>query len=337
MRTEIISTKINYKQPGFTIVELLIVIVVIGILAGITIIAYNGIQSRAHASQAQADSESVTKLLAISNVNNGSFPTDLSTVNNGNPMSVADGTSYTYHPGSGNTSYCVTVTNTTSSYMVTNTATTPVAGGCPGDGVGGVAAVTNLVTNPSLETGTTGWATQWFGSGGGSGTSGITNFAALYGSQGFRKTWTVAGGGQDTGYQYNQPVPITAGTTYTFSVYMRCSVATDHKLWVNWYDTSNTFISTSNFNGVNPTSIAANVWQRVSFSNVAPANAVTVRIVWGPYPNSGSPSSSVGETLDADGLMVTQGSTLYNYADGSSPNWIWNGTPNAATSTGPPQ
>ena len=36
------------KQTGFTIVELLIVIVVIGILAAITIVAYNGVQQRAH-------------------------------------------------------------------------------------------------------------------------------------------------------------------------------------------------------------------------------------------------------------------------------------------------
>lgn len=35
------------RQFGFTIVELLIVIVVIGILAAITIVAYNGIQARA--------------------------------------------------------------------------------------------------------------------------------------------------------------------------------------------------------------------------------------------------------------------------------------------------
>lgn len=39
------------SQQGFTIVELLIVIVVIGILAAITIVAYNGIQNRAKDTQ----------------------------------------------------------------------------------------------------------------------------------------------------------------------------------------------------------------------------------------------------------------------------------------------
>ncbi len=42
------------KQAGFTIVELLIVIVVIAILAAITIVAYNGIQNRAKTSSAQS-------------------------------------------------------------------------------------------------------------------------------------------------------------------------------------------------------------------------------------------------------------------------------------------
>jgi prepilin-type N-terminal cleavage/methylation domain-containing protein len=39
------------KQRGFTIVELLIVIVVIGTLAAITIVAYNGVQQRANNTQ----------------------------------------------------------------------------------------------------------------------------------------------------------------------------------------------------------------------------------------------------------------------------------------------
>ena len=43
------------KQTGFTIVELLIVIVVIAILAAITVVAYNGIQNRAYDSAVQSD------------------------------------------------------------------------------------------------------------------------------------------------------------------------------------------------------------------------------------------------------------------------------------------
>lgn len=43
------------KQRGFTIVELLIVVVVIAILAAITIVAYSGIQNRTNDSAVQAD------------------------------------------------------------------------------------------------------------------------------------------------------------------------------------------------------------------------------------------------------------------------------------------
>ena len=42
-------------SKGFTIVELLIVIVIIGILAAITIVAYTGIQNRAKQAKMNSD------------------------------------------------------------------------------------------------------------------------------------------------------------------------------------------------------------------------------------------------------------------------------------------
>lgn len=62
------------KTLGFTIVELLIVIVVIGILAAITIVAFNGAQDRARNAQVQAALNQAHKLLQLYASEHGSYP-----------------------------------------------------------------------------------------------------------------------------------------------------------------------------------------------------------------------------------------------------------------------
>ena len=57
---------VKRKQFGFTIVELLIVIVVIGILAGITVVAYSGVQNRAHDAAIQSDIGGFVKKISLS-------------------------------------------------------------------------------------------------------------------------------------------------------------------------------------------------------------------------------------------------------------------------------
>jgi type II secretion system protein G len=76
----------NSKQLGFTIVELLIVIVVIAILAAITIVAYNGIQQRARDSSRTTAINGVMKALEFYKADNGNYPS-VGTDNSGYPLS----------------------------------------------------------------------------------------------------------------------------------------------------------------------------------------------------------------------------------------------------------
>lgn len=59
---------------GFTIVELLIVIVVIAVLASVTVVAFNGIQDRANDSRMKAAMGQFAKAIMIWSNNNGDVP-----------------------------------------------------------------------------------------------------------------------------------------------------------------------------------------------------------------------------------------------------------------------
>ena len=133
----------NRSNSGFTIVELLIVIVIIGILAAITIVSYTGITTRANQASIQAELSNASKKLAIYFAINGSYPTNDLSSNGGCPSApVADtqncikfssGTSYTYIPGNPATTYSLTATKNSISYKVTESTSPQVASAlsCP--------------------------------------------------------------------------------------------------------------------------------------------------------------------------------------------------------------
>ncbi len=62
------------SERGFTIVELLIVVVVIAILAAITIVSYNGITRSANASSAKSALATMQKKLEAYNAEEGRYP-----------------------------------------------------------------------------------------------------------------------------------------------------------------------------------------------------------------------------------------------------------------------
>lgn len=65
------GVKYKQKQTGFTIVELLIVIVVVAILATISIVAYNGIQARARDTMRTDGIAKIERALELYRVDNG--------------------------------------------------------------------------------------------------------------------------------------------------------------------------------------------------------------------------------------------------------------------------
>lgn len=70
------------KHKGFTIVELIVVIVVIAILAAITLVAYTMLQGRAHDTQRVQDITNLQKAIEIYSTQNGQLPAKGTTGNN---------------------------------------------------------------------------------------------------------------------------------------------------------------------------------------------------------------------------------------------------------------
>ena len=65
---------LHARKQGFTIVELLIVVVVIGVLAAIVVVAYNGITTNANRVSAASEVRQWVKLFELYRAQNGSLP-----------------------------------------------------------------------------------------------------------------------------------------------------------------------------------------------------------------------------------------------------------------------
>ncbi|MDB5177773.1 MAG: hypothetical protein JWO61_156 [Candidatus Saccharibacteria bacterium] len=291
------------NKSGFTIVELLIVIVVIGILATIVIVAYNGVQDRARATAASSALTQASKKLAIYQVDNGGYPSTLSAAGVTNTNDV------TYQYRTTSSGYCVTATSGTISYKVTET-TPPSQGGC---------TLANLGANPSLETNLVNWGPTWAGATltrVTSGTGIISGSAALE---------VIVNTPNASGTNYTVP-GLTASTPYTASGYITLVSGDPAGLMILTSDGAGTRASSI----ISP-ALSVGETRRLNLSWTSSTSPATSSV---SIMRNGTSSGSAVIRLDA--FMIDQGSSVNTYADGNSAGWTWTGTANNSTSTGPP-
>ena len=98
------------SNRGFTIIELLIVIVIIGILVAITAVSYNGITKSAKESALKSELKRISTSLELHKAKNGTYPTSLATAIP--PIANPTNANITYAPLNNGTSYSLTATDT---------------------------------------------------------------------------------------------------------------------------------------------------------------------------------------------------------------------------------
>lgn len=304
------------RREGFTIVELLIVVVVIAILAAITIVAYNGIQNRAKLSALQSDLENAAKTLEQFKYTQAStsgvelYPADQAAAQN--LVKLGGGTTFTAYMVNNTTTpanYCLTFTNNSQAYSVTSTRSAPTPGTC----------VTNLLSNSSVELNTD--QLQNIGSATDRNSARTQVSDAKQGNYVYRIT--AGPSGNLSGYGSTSPDILPTGR-YSGSLWVRANTTSVTESSYLEGSASKTKVSQSS-----SVVLTVGTWTQLWYVfDITSAGTLKVGFL-----TNGAVAQ--GASLDMDALMLTGGDTVYQFADGNSPGWFWNGIPNASTSTGP--
>ncbi len=228
-------------SKGFTIVELLVVIVVIGILAALTIVSYTGISSRAAIASLASDLKNASTQLEIDKTsdNDENYPATKEAAAGGAGLkpSPNNNFSYTYNPT--NNTYCLSATNSSGiSYYIDSTTKTPTEGACTSSVGSFVLAWGGAATeygNSIIQTNDGGYAVTGETSSYGAGNSDM--FIAKYDSSG-TLTWSRTWGGADSDYGY--AITQADDGSYAVTGYTMSYGAGQEDMFIAKYDSSGT-------------------------------------------------------------------------------------------------
>ncbi|MFZ2125625.1 MAG: LamG-like jellyroll fold domain-containing protein [Candidatus Saccharimonadales bacterium] len=119
------ATTRDIRRSGFTIIELLVAIVIIGVLATITIVSYAGVSQKATIASLQSNLTDISKQLKLDQILNSGYPADL------DGISASTDTNYQYFHDNSATpqTFCVTAISNGQRYMTTNDSA-PTQGDC---------------------------------------------------------------------------------------------------------------------------------------------------------------------------------------------------------------
>lgn len=288
------------KQKGFTIVELLIVIVIIGILAAITVVAFNGIQQRAQTTVLTSDLANAIKAIKVYHADNGSYPTTIPSgmkVSNGVGLSLAN-------TGDVNT-FCVNAQLTSGSNVTRmyfdSAGSDPSTGVCSGSTIAGSEFGTikpNLISTPEF---TSGWTMGLSVAGqamttraGAAGDPYPTKPVLIWTNDVARTTsWAVLAGPVN----HSQ---ITLGETYQMTYWVRKTgtgfTGNSNVFGVMDGSTTNKAINTGANQAINTT------WTKVTGTSAAIANGVSTNKTYSAITTA--PFATTGWTLEFQGFEL---------------------------------
>lgn len=309
------------RSAGFTIVELLIVVVVIAILAAITIVAYNGIQNRAKSSAVQSTaSQAAKKIGTYAVTNNDTYPDSLTTAS----LPTVAGTTYDYFTDASMKKFCVSATSNALSFAGSNGSGGVVPGRC----------ATNYALNPSAE-GTTNLVVS---TGAPVLTISSDSFSGwpISGSRSFRVDATTAS--ETRPRTQNNTIPIVAGEPIQASFYVRNAAASSRTFYVGFQGRTSggSAVGVQNSAAV---VIAAGAIARVTgvLSPDQYATTFSGAAFIEPMLSRSSSGAAANDVFYIDDIFVSYGNAVTSYGDGSTANWAWSGVNNDSTSFGPTQ